>query len=731
MAQPTKFVPSYDFSDFQAANPNDPLPAAQVDAQLALLKTTTDETIDNLGLIQKDDGTLANLSVGNDQLSLEARRIMNGWTPKGPWATETKYDVKDVVSNGGVSYVCVTKHTSGTFSTDLAADKWMAITDVPEDVEVTPTGGTADTLADLLGAVDRTVATIAALKALTAAVSALKGSMYVRGYTSAGDGGGGWFRWDAASETADNGGTVIALDAGGTGRWERIVTGPRCPDWYGAVGDGAADDTTAVQAALDGGADVRLTSGRTYLVTALTLNAGQILSGRGATFKQKASTTGDLVTASAADITIRDVVIDGNKANQTNDNFGVRSVSATRLSLLNCYIKDCKAGSVKATSATDLQIEGCRFENGGDLTSTSRNEVGIASSQDVRVIGNRFNGSATTGGDNVGLLIDTSGGEAVVQGNVFENYESESIQVVRYDAGAEDTSASRIKRVSIVGNYINGTTEKSIVGIHVGENCQEVVVSGNVIYDCVDGVKVGQWVRNVAVADNVCSLGTTGITVLGASYGQVAVTGNVCTDNSGNGIILSGAAADPIEGIVVSSNVCANNNTGGTASIGGIKIDADIQHGVIANNVCTDTQAVKTQGYGLVVGAKTFTNLTLIGNVLTGNATASALVSASRYSFYSIANDEGASPQLYAATFSYTVATGAGAIAWTAPNANFDSKRYRIVLEPTNPGGTAGEAGWVAVSFGRSAGGRDVVGLYNPTANSAQGDGYVFLEGAV
>jgi len=40
------------------------------------------------------------------------------------WATATAYTLNDVVSNGGSSYICIIAHTSGTFSTDLAALKW-------------------------------------------------------------------------------------------------------------------------------------------------------------------------------------------------------------------------------------------------------------------------------------------------------------------------------------------------------------------------------------------------------------------------------------------------------------------------------------------------------------------------------------------------------------------------------------------------------------------------------
>lgn len=42
------------------------------------------------------------------------------------WLTLTDYEIGDFVTESGTSYYCIEAHTSGTFSTDLAADKWVA-----------------------------------------------------------------------------------------------------------------------------------------------------------------------------------------------------------------------------------------------------------------------------------------------------------------------------------------------------------------------------------------------------------------------------------------------------------------------------------------------------------------------------------------------------------------------------------------------------------------------------
>ena len=124
------------------------------------------------------------------------------------------------------------------------------------------------------------VDTIAALKALTVTYN----SVLVLGYYTAGDGGGGIFRWNSADATADNAGTVIIPNsAPGAGRWNRVIDqliGYNVK-WFGAKGDGVADDTAAVQACLTAGGHIWLPPG-TYLCGALTCAKRIFMHGAGA-----------------------------------------------------------------------------------------------------------------------------------------------------------------------------------------------------------------------------------------------------------------------------------------------------------------------------------------------------------------------------------------------------------------------------------------------------------------
>lgn len=71
--------------------------------------------------------------------------------------------------------------------------------------------------------------------------------------------GGGIFAWDATSTLDDNTGTVIkptGVDGGLPGRWLREWDlGELDVCWFGAVGDGVADDTSAIQATINAAPD--------------------------------------------------------------------------------------------------------------------------------------------------------------------------------------------------------------------------------------------------------------------------------------------------------------------------------------------------------------------------------------------------------------------------------------------------------------------------------------------
>jgi hypothetical protein len=136
------------------------------------------------------------------------------------------------------------------------------------------------------------LANITALQAVTWPLGRPSTISLVSNWTT-GD-GGGLFRWDAASTATDNGGTIIKETAVTTGRWFRQYVGAVQVKWFGALGNGVANDRSAFQSAhvaagsgviievpagayFFGASDLTVTGRRFLFTGAVTFPSGQLL----------------------------------------------------------------------------------------------------------------------------------------------------------------------------------------------------------------------------------------------------------------------------------------------------------------------------------------------------------------------------------------------------------------------------------------------------------------------
>jgi hypothetical protein len=99
-----------------------------------------------------------------------------------------------------------------------------------------------------------TVATVAAMEALTVANLANGNTVDVAGYRANADGGGGQFVYLSGSTATVDGGTIFAPNSG-SGRFIRNYAGPLHTKWFGCYGDNSHSDATAFQAAVTASAN--------------------------------------------------------------------------------------------------------------------------------------------------------------------------------------------------------------------------------------------------------------------------------------------------------------------------------------------------------------------------------------------------------------------------------------------------------------------------------------------
>jgi hypothetical protein len=106
---------------------------AGLDGLMQAFKTCTDAIIDNLALIQRDDGKLLDGTVQTHTLSSDVLALLasTSWTVRGAWVGGTAYSKGDVVLQNATVYVCMVAHTANVFAADLAAGDWGALTNTP------------------------------------------------------------------------------------------------------------------------------------------------------------------------------------------------------------------------------------------------------------------------------------------------------------------------------------------------------------------------------------------------------------------------------------------------------------------------------------------------------------------------------------------------------------------------------------------------------------------------
>ena len=316
---------------------------------------------------------------------------------------------------------------------------------------------------------------------------------------------------------------------------------------YGAVGDGTTDDTTAIQAALTavptaGGVLYFPPSANPYICGSLAGRSNLVVQGPGmgaATVKQKAGTAvgpfdwGSYPTVT--DVEIRDLTLDGNKANVTGGR-GIQWVTSTRVRAVRVRVVNSYYQGIFAFQCTDPAVIDCETDSTGFSATTNGVGMGIAFNAGVRArcIGNRVSNANDAGlGGSGTACTDSVFADNVVVSPSF-------IGIAMASGGAGNT---------ITGNTVTSTGDN---GIDIA-NCTDTVVHGNTIQSAGHAGIAGDWSTstantwvNVTISGNM--IHTTGATYQGCTLGGpagaggvrgIAFAGNVMNALGGHGLYLN------------------------------------------------------------------------------------------------------------------------------------------------------------------------------------------------
>lgn len=352
---------------------------------------------------------------------------------------------------------------------------------------------------------------------------------------------------------------------------------------FGAVGDGVANDTAAVQAALSSGAKcVTFVGGQTYKVqTALTAPANLAIQGNGATI------------AASTHFTILTV---GSGASVFSLNFtGAGSASYVAGSTAIACVGTNNAPAVP-TYVTGPTIENCKISGFGEyavwlayvksgrIVGNSINSIGYAgvagvSCEDVVVDGNIIKtiSPGTPGGDAYGIFIDRNDGTSeaawprsyrcVITNNTIENVTASAAdngQGIDTHGGVSFVIDSNVIKncecgIFLTASSISGSQalgpKQCIVSNNVIEGGANSIGYGIVVYGARTGGSVTEYAEDCVVSGNIVTgHGKQNEVAINATLFSATknlnVTGNIFKRSVGSCIFLDFQN--------ISSNISAN-----------------------------------------------------------------------------------------------------------------------------------------------------------------------------
>ncbi|GAG93382.1 unnamed protein product, partial [marine sediment metagenome] len=260
-------------------------------------------------------------------------------------------------------------------------------------------------------------------------------------------------------------GDYAAFDSTSYGTFGAGAVDKIYPELWGAnTTPGTTDMTTEIQAALDSaptGSVVFLASNATYIISApLTMATGVSFSGNLATIKLAASTDDHMVefdTANTSDMSITNLIFDGNGANQTNT-AGVNIIEFTK-------------------NSQRIKMMGNTFKNAGYTGIRTTGTSGSAQLDHIVITDNIFLDYYLGGV----TLRDTD--HFTVSNNIFDNTTNDQSAPQANGVVAQ----VRCEYGTIANNVIKMSAATSVSNVGIGVNTStNISVTGNAI-DCNGG----------------------------------------------------------------------------------------------------------------------------------------------------------------------------------------------------------------------------------------------------
>ena len=327
--------------------------------------------------------------------------------------------------------------------------------------------------------------------------------------------------------------------------------------------DGSTNDSTALQAAINGAAAGTTlfipNKGTCLLNNQIVLSTNNItINGNGwaTLFKRGVSLSNPLFNVTGSGILLQNFAIDGNTSNTTNL-FTEVNLDGTNDVAQHLMITNARARAISLQAAGD------------------------------RATGNYIVGLSDPAIQSYGIWA-ISGAETFIDHNYIVGSGIDGI-------GA-DGNGTMISDNHLAVNHCYTGVGGGQIAVYNTANNAGISIIGNTI-------------------DTGCGSLSHGIEVAGVG---ATIAGNSIRDQEWNGIALDAAASN----VTITGNTVINSGLAAGLHPAGLVLAANVSDVVINGNTFSDTQGVSaTQAYGIYITAGTSNNITITGNKLTGNVT--------------------------------------------------------------------------------------------------------------
>ena len=259
---------------------------------------------------------------------------------------------------------------------------------------------------------------------------------------------------------------------------------------FGAVGDGVADDTAAIQAALtaSAGKSVML-SGSFKITAALTIPANtEVYANPGSATITQVSANTNAFTITTSNVTVYGLTIVGT---QSGTGVAIQATGSTNLSIRNCTIRQWSFGT-RLSGCSNYDIVENRFY-AGSYDQVSSADIFVYGSSGAPNRRGVIHGNYCLSNTQSGISVDILAGdrETIISNNV--------VVTCNDDGATERLAATNYRRNGIIVGYNNGAESRAVVsanivrnipyaGIYIGAGsglpAGDVTVVGNLISEC-------------------------------------------------------------------------------------------------------------------------------------------------------------------------------------------------------------------------------------------------------